>query len=39
VSARPRRWSWDDTEGFAQDTYPHDKLGRVITIYEFLTKG
>jgi hypothetical protein len=29
---------WDDAEGFALDVYPHEKLGRIITIYEFLTK-
>lgn len=29
---------WDDVDGFALDVYPHEKLGRVVTIYEFLTK-
>lgn len=29
---------WDDVDGSALDVYSHEKLGRVVTIYEFLTK-
>ncbi len=30
---------WDDVQGFAADVYPHEEVGRIITIHEFLTQG
>ncbi len=27
---------WDEVEGFARDLLPHEKMGRIVTIYDYL---